>query len=53
MASFNLNYLFKIQHEFWEDAIQSIITSQSYLGSILSQESHILVENGNSVYLRR
>lgn len=35
-----LNYLFKIQHEFWEDTMQSVTTSPSYLGSILSQEAH-------------
>lgn len=31
------NYLFKIQCEFWEGIVQSITTSQSYLGSILSR----------------
>ena len=50
MASFNLNL---IQHKSWEEAIQSLITSQSYLGSILSQKAHTLIESGNSAYLRR
>lgn len=56
MTSFKPNYLSKIQGEFWEDIVQSITTSQSYLGSILSQEEHRLVErseNGNAAYLRR
>lgn len=44
MISFNIHYLFKIKYEFGEDTIQSITTSHSHLGFILSQEGRTLIK---------